>query len=109
MTDKNHVNKEETNMEEIRKEIEKGNTLKVRASERVFALREQYSKKVDELKTFDIKSPKDIKNDIDKRSLEIKELEEKIKGYIPSDIISKYYNKDFNTLSQEEPNYDQPF
>ena len=90
------------NLEELRKDIKDATTLKVRASERVLALRQQYTQKSNALKSLGVENPKDLENEINKRKNEIEELTKKVENLIPSDIISKYAKKDFSKLSEPD-------
>lgn len=97
-------------LEEIRKEIEKANTLLVRAEERVSSLRQQYTNSVSSLKELGITNPKEIENHIKKRQADIQELKNQIETAIPTDIVKKYSGVDFATIKVEnQPNLDQPF
>lgn len=97
-------------LEEIRKDIERANTLVVRAEERVSTLRQQYSNKLNELKELGITNPKEIEAEIKRRETEIEELKTKIEDAIPTDIVNKYSGANFATITvEEELNLDQPF
>lgn len=96
-------------LEEIKKTIEDAQTLKIRATERVLSLRQQYSEKVNDLKKLGIENPKEIENEIKKRNLEIEKLKEEINNLIPKEMIKKYSTEFSNQKESSGPNFNQLF
>lgn len=96
-------------LEEIKKTIEDAQTLKIRATERVLSLRQQYSEKVNDLKKLGIENPKEIENEIKKRSLEIEKLKEEINNLIPKEMVKKYSTEFSNQKENSGPNFNQLF
>ena len=95
-------------LEQIKKSIEDAQTLKIRATERVLSIRQQYSDKVEELKKLGIDNPKEIEKEIKLRTNEIENLKEEINNLIPTDLIKKYSNG-FASQKEEGPDFNQAF
>lgn len=95
-------------IENLQTLIKQSETLKVRASERRNALRPQYQKKMEEIKSLGFDT-EHIEEDITKKEKEIQDKIKEALNLIPVDIVAKYKDYDFAGASEEKPNLNQPF
>ena len=92
-------------LNKLEKDIRKGETLKVQAETMVRTLQEQYRRNSASLKALGV-NPKQAEEDLKKIDLEIEEKLNKLKSLVPTDIIQKYENYNFEGPSDNGENFD---
>lgn len=88
-------------LNKLEKDIRKGETLKVQAETMVRTLQEQYKKNSQSLQALGV-NPKQAEEDLKKLDLEIEEKLKKLKSLVPTDVIAKYENFNFESTPTEE-------
>lgn len=91
-------------LNKLEKDIRKGETLKVQAETMVRTLQEQYRRNSASLKALGV-NPKKAEEDLKTIDLEIEEKLKKLKSLVPTDVIEKYENFNFESPSANEDGF----